>query len=80
MKGKKLEVALSGCKTNMVESIEELRELADEENKEEFEKAIPQAMIRTALLKALKKDPGVERQEKASDHFSVQPKEYAGNP
>ena len=66
MKGKKLEVAVSGCETNMVESVEELRELADEENEKEFTQAIPQAMIRTALRKALKKDPSIGSQEKAS--------------
>ena len=70
LKGKKLEVALSGCETNMVESVEELRELAREENNLQFKEAIPQAMIRTALVTALQKDPSVESQEKASGHIA----------
>ena len=78
LKGKKLEVALSGCETNMVESVEELRELADEENKEQFIHAFPQAMIQTALRKALKKDPSVGSQEKASGQIA-EVKEDASN-
>ena len=78
LKGKKLEVALSGCETNMVESVEELRELADEENKEQFTHAFPQAMIQTALRKALKKDPSVGSQEKASGQIA-EVKEDASN-
>ena len=78
LSGKKLEIALSGCETNLVESVEELRELADEDNEKQFEKVFPQGMLRTALLKALKKDPSaVESEEKAS--VQIQAKEDASN-
>ena len=64
LSGKKLQVTLSGCEMNMVESVDELRELLDEND--QFEKTFPQSMIRTALLKALKKDPHEQSGEEAS--------------
>ena len=70
MKGKKLEVALSGCETNMVESVDELRELAREENNLQFKEVIPQGMIRTALLTALKTNSSVGSEEKASGQIA----------
>ena len=82
LKGKKLEVALSGCETNMAESVEELRELADEENEKEFEKVIPQGMVRTALLKALRSDThsGEEKvKEKASSLIAAHAKGKASS-
>ena len=78
LKGKKLEVALSGCETNMVESVEELRELARSENNLQFKEVIPQGMIRTALVTALKKDPSVGSEEKASGQLA-EAKEDASN-
>ena len=73
--GKKLEVALSGCEINMVESVEELRELVeDEESEKQFIQAFPQAMIRKALIKAFKADTD-DSEEKASGHIRLQAKE-----
>ena len=50
--GKKLQAAVRQCEENFVESVSDLRQLA--EDQEQFEKVIPQGMIRSVILKALK--------------------------
>ena len=79
LKGKKLEVALSGCESNMVETVGELRELADESNEKQFNLTFPQSMIRTAILKALKADTDDHGDEKASGQVEIQAKEEASS-
>ena len=49
--GKKLQLAVKSADDNCVESVSDLRLLA--ENQEQFEKVLPQGMIRTVILKAL---------------------------
>ena len=76
LKGKKLEVALSVCDANMIETVGELRELASEKNEKRFEKAFPQAMLQTAIVKAFEEDPNDElNDEKVSGQIEVQAKE-----
>ena len=76
LKGKKLEVALSVCDANMIETVGELRELADESNEKQFNLAFSQAMLRTAILKALKADTDEDGDaEKVSGQVEVQAKE-----
>ena len=79
LKGKKLEVALSVCDANMVETGGELRELADDSNKEQFNMTFPQSMIRTAILKALKADTDEPDDEKASNKIELELKEEPSN-
>ena len=77
LKGKKLEVALSGCESNMVETVGELREL--ESNKEQFNMTFPQSMLRTAIQKGLKVDTDDHGDEKASGQIEVQATEEGSN-
>ena len=75
LKGKKLEVALSVCESNMIETVGELRVLALEKNEKEFKETFPQSMLRTAILMALDEDPNEPDDEKVSSQVEVQPKE-----
>ena len=79
LKGKKLEVALSVCESNMVETVGELRVLALDENEKQFEKTFPQSMLRTAILMALDVDPNEPDDAKVSGQIEVQAKEEASN-
>ena len=79
LKGKRLEGAVKMCEDNWLETVGELRELADESNKEQFKEAFPQAMLRTAILKALKAGTDNHDDEKASGQVEVQAKEEASN-
>ena len=80
LKGKKLEGAVKMCEDNWLETVGELRELADESNEKQFNLAFPQAMLRTAILKALKADTDDHGDdEKASGQIEVQAKEEASN-
>ena len=54
--GKKLQGAFKLCADNWIETVSDLRELADEDNKEQFKEAFPQALLRTSFLKAFKAD------------------------
>ena len=55
LEGKKLQIAVDSCETNVVETVAELRSLAKDEK--QFNLAFPQAMIRSVLLKALHETP-----------------------
>ena len=78
LKGKKLEGAVKMCEDNWLETVGDLRELSSEENEKRFEKAFPQAMLQTAIVKALKAD--TDDHEKASGQIDqVQAKEEASN-
>ena len=77
LKGKKLEGAVKMCEDNWLETVGDLREL--ESNKEQFNLAFPQAMLRTAIQKALKADTDDHVGEKASGQIEVQAKEEASN-
>ena len=80
LKGKKLEVALSVCESNMIETVGELRVLALEKNEKHFKETFPQSMLRTAIHMALDEDPNEPDDEKASSQIDqVQAKEEASN-
>ena len=65
--GKKLEQAVDGCRNNTVETVADLRELAEDVT--EFRQAFPQAMVRKAISKALEasKDDDATEQTNAPD-------------
>ena len=67
--GKKLEQAVKGCDTNTVETIADLVELT--EDKELFKDVIPQGMVRSAILKALKGGP---QEQKAIIQIEASPR------
>ena len=80
LKGKRLEGAVKMCEDNWLETVGELRELADESNEKQFKEAFPQAMLRTAILMALDEDPNEPDDEKASGQIDqVQAKEESSN-
>ena len=54
--GKKLQAAVRQCEENFVESVSDLRQLAEDDK--QFEKVISQGMIRSVILKALKMNEG----------------------
>ena len=79
LKGKKLEGAVKMCEDNWLETVGDLRELADESNKEQFNLAISQAMLRTAILKVLKADTDDHVGDEKVSQVEVQAKQEAGN-
>ena len=79
LKGKKLEGAVKMCEDNWLETVGELRELADESNKENFKETFPQSMLRTAILKALKADTDDHVEEKDSGQIELEVKEEGSN-
>ena len=62
LKGRALQSAVNSCEENFVDDLSVLHVLAEDEK--QFEKAFPQAVIRTMILKALK--------ENTSDHQTTE--------
>ena len=75
LKGKKLEGAVKMCEDNWLETVGDLRELADESNEKQFKETFPQSMLRTAILKTLKVDTDDHVEEKASGQIELEMKE-----
>ena len=80
LKGKKLEGAVKMCEDNWLETVGDLRELANE-SKEQFKEAFPQAMLRTSILMGLDEDPNEEPDDdkKVSSQIEDPAKEEASN-
>ena len=80
LKGKKLEGAVKMCEDNWLETVGELRELANESNNLRFKETFPQSMLRTAIVKALEADTDDHVDEKqVSSQVEVQATEEASN-
>jgi len=69
--GTKLDLAVSHCDSNAVESAADLRELAEEENHALFREIFPQGMVRAALLKALKAEPDGKSEDQPTSQIEV---------
>ena len=76
LKGRALQIATSACADNLVDDLTNLRRLAKDEK--EFDKAFPQAMIRSILSEALNseehaqiQEAAVTRKEKAGDRYDM---------
>ena len=74
LKGRALEIAVKSCEDNLVDDLSVLRRLAKDER--QFDKAFPQAVIRSMLLEALNsaehaqiQDEAVTRTEEADDRY-----------
>ena len=81
LKGKKLEGAVKMCEDNWLETVEDLRILANlEANEGRFKETFPQTMLRTALLMALNENPRVQAdEEEASVQIEAQANEDGRN-
>ena len=80
LKGKKLEGAVKMCEDNWLETVGDLRELADESNNLRFKETFPQSMLRTAIVKALEADTDDHvGDEKAISKIELGVKEEARN-
>ena len=69
LKGRALQIATKACEDNLVEDLSGLNILAADEN--QFEKAFPQALLRTMILNALASDEHKEVKAKASERTQI---------